>query len=392
MFHSFHVRVAVARVRRAGLLVITLLCPVLAPAQGSGALSADRTESPYFVVSGSTSGVDAMPLKATRVDARVLGVIADVRVTQHYRNEGDTSLEARYVFPASTRAAVYAMQVRIGERVLSASIREKQKAQVEYQQAKSAGKTAALLEQHRENVFQMHVANIQPGDDIEVELQYTELLVPTDGLYSFVFPTVVGPRYNGTADSASHKAEPWVATPYTGQGEPAHAGFEMNVRLLAPTALSDPTSSSHLLELQRIAANEVEVGLADTGRNENDRDFILDYRLTGERIESGLLLSKGDKENFFMAMLAPPQAVQSQMIVPREYIFVVDISGSMHGFPLDTAKRQVALVLRRLALLELVLEAAGNDAQRRRARAALRRRAARAALFVVVERLRQQRA
>ena len=129
-----------------------------------------------------------MPLKSTRVDVRISGVIADVTVTQRYKNEGQRAIEAKYVFPGSTRAAVYGMNVRLADRLITAQIREKQQARIEYDSAKKEGKTAALLEQHLPNVFQMNVANIMPGDDVQVELRYTELLVPQAGNYQFVFP------------------------------------------------------------------------------------------------------------------------------------------------------------------------------------------------------------
>jgi Ca-activated chloride channel family protein len=95
-----------------------------------------RSLSPYFVVDKAEAGIDALPLKATRVDVKINGVIADVRVTQVYRNEGSTPLEARYVFPASTRAAVYGMRMRIGERAVDAEISEKQAARRDYETAK----------------------------------------------------------------------------------------------------------------------------------------------------------------------------------------------------------------------------------------------------------------
>src|SRR5256885_12631917 len=84
---------------------LALLLP-LAPVSSAQAAPDDQTLSPYFAVRGAAPGVDALPLKSTRVDATVSGVIADVTVHQRYRNEGTTPLEARYVFPASTRAAV----------------------------------------------------------------------------------------------------------------------------------------------------------------------------------------------------------------------------------------------------------------------------------------------
>lgn len=334
MFHSlFTSRTRVGR-RLALLFALLLSQPALTCAQSA----VERSESPYFAVQSDDPSVDRLPLKSTQVEVRVLGVIADVRVVQQYRNEGTRALEARYVFPGSPRAAVYGMTVRLGDRELQAQIREKQKAQQEYQQAKSMGKTAALLEQHRENVFQMNVANILPGDVVDVELRYTELLLPTDGVYSFVFPTVVGPRYNGAGGSESGKGGPWVSTPYLPEGQTTRDSFALKVELQSPVPLVDIRSPSHRIELQQIMQSQALVSLGAEEGQSNNRDFVLDYRLSGASFESGVLLSKGVDENFFLALIAPPAKVKSQMLVPREYIFVVDISGSMHGFPLDTAK------------------------------------------------------
>src|SRR4029077_7131860 len=106
---------------------------------------ADKTLSPYFVVEGAAT----MPLESTHADVHVAGVIADVTVTQMYRNDGDTTISARYVFPAPTRAAVYGMKMTIGDRVIVAKIKEREAAKAEYEEAKSEGKTASLLEEDR---------------------------------------------------------------------------------------------------------------------------------------------------------------------------------------------------------------------------------------------------
>ena len=299
-----------------------------------------QTESPYFFVRGGTPGVDALPLKSTTVDVQVSGVIAEVRVVQHYRNEGQQAIEADYVFPGSTRAAVGGMQVRIADRLITARIREKQQARIEYAAAKQEGKTTALLEQHRPNVFQMRVANILPGDDVQVELRYTELLPPQDGRYQFVFPTVVGPRYASTAGNGNNA---WAAQPTLRAGEPPASRFTLQARLDAPLALHDIRSRTHAIEVEQPQdrPTHASVRLADGAGPANNRDFVLDYRLAGDQLAAGLMLAKGagpDAENFFLALVGPPQAVAATQIAPREYIFVVDISGSMHGFPLDTAK------------------------------------------------------
>ena len=307
----------------------------LSPAHAQDTAPRQKTESPYFFVRSDDPALDRLPLKATQVDVRISGVIADVTVVQHYRNEGSRPIEARYVFPGSTRAAVYGMNVRLGERLITAQIREKQQARVEYDQARTEGKTAALLEQHLPNVFQMQVANILPGDDVKVELRYTELLVPQAGNYQFVFPTVVGPRYN--SPQSSQATAQWVAQPTLRAGEPGNADFDLKVDLASPIGLKEVRSPSHRVEVVEQDGQRSSVALAKGGRAD-DRDFILDYRLAGDRIESGVMLYRGPEENFFLAMVEPPKHVPPSVISPREYIFVVDISGSMHGFPLDTAK------------------------------------------------------
>ena len=312
-----------------------LLLVAWSPAHADDA-EARRAESPYFAVNSSEPGTDRLPLKATRVDVRIAGVIADVTVTQTYRNEGQRAIEARYVFPGSTQSAVHAMNVRLGDRLLTARIKEKQQARIEYETAKKEGKTSALLEQHRPNVFEMNVANILPGDEVAVELHYTELLTPTDATYGFVFPTVVGPRYNSPQGAAA--PEKWIATPTLRSGEASNASFDIKLTLDTPVALREIGSSSHEIEVTGDGTAHASVSLKATSTAGNDRDFILHYRLAGDRIETGLMLFRGETENFFLAMVEPPKAVPVRQINPRDYIFVVDISGSMHGYPIETSK------------------------------------------------------
>jgi len=320
----------------AGLLLAVALPMHAQPANAPR----QATESPYFFVKSDDPAVDRLPLKGTEVDVRISGVIADVTVTQTYRNEGRRPIEARYVFPGSTRAAVGGLNVRLADRLITAQIREKQQAKIEYDAAKREGKTAALLEQHLPNVFQMNVANILPGDDVKVELRYTELLVPQSGNYRFVFPTVVGPRYN-SPQSENAQAK-WVAQPTLRSNEAPGTAFKLKLAIDTPLGLKEVRSLTHAIDVKKGGdERRADIALASDGRPQDNRDFVLDYRLAGERIESGLMLHQGQgegAENFFLAMIEPPKAVAASAISPRDYIFVVDVSGSMHGFPLDTAK------------------------------------------------------
>ncbi|GAB4479268.1 MAG: VIT domain-containing protein [Burkholderiaceae bacterium] len=313
-----------------------------AGAQPRAEMDGNRTLAPYFVVGNPEPGVDALPLKSTRVDVAVSGVIADVRVVQTYRNEGAVPIEARYVFPASTRAAVYALRMRVADRVVDAEIREKRQARSEFDAARREGKRASLLEQHRPNVFQMSIANVMPGETIAVDLRYTETIVADEGVYRFVFPTVVGSRYDGGsgADStptASRRDEAWIAQPTLRKGEAAKHTFALNATLVAPFPFKSIGSPSHAFAIEGVGTPHATARL-DADAAHANRDVVLEYRLAGRSIEAGVLVHEGPDENFFLALIEPPARAKANDIVPREYVFVVDVSGSMHGFPLATAK------------------------------------------------------
>jgi len=309
----------------------------------------DKTLSPYFEVEGAAPGALAMPLERTHADVHVTGVIADVTVQQTYRNDGDRTINARYVFPASNRAAVYGMKMTIGARVIEARIKERQAARQEYEEAKRDGKTASLLEQDRPNVFTMSVGNILPKDRIEVELRYTELLVPTDGVYELVYPTVVGPRYASATTDAHAAANQFVASPYQHAGTPPGYAFGIDVDLEAGMPIQAVDSPSHAIQT-RLAANHAsaKIALDPAQAAVGDRDFVLHYQLGGRELASGLLLYPGAKENFFLMMVQPPRRPAPELIPPREYVFIVDVSGSMMGFPLDVTKQLMRDLLGRL--------------------------------------------
>jgi Vault protein inter-alpha-trypsin. len=134
------------------LIITAFILPFGALARAQENENSDRTLSPYFFVKSDDAGTDQLPLKATSAKVNIAGVIADVLVTQVYKNDGKKSLEAIYIFPASTRAAVYGMTMTIGERVIAAKIDKRDAARKQYEQARDSGRSASLLEQQRPNV------------------------------------------------------------------------------------------------------------------------------------------------------------------------------------------------------------------------------------------------
>ena len=320
-------------------IVLALACVAgVAAAQAGPDAAEDKTLSPYFWVKSDDPTVDNMPLLSTAAEVDISGVIADVKVTQVYKNEGKKPIEAVYVFPASTRAAVYAMKMTVGDRTITAKIKERERARQDYEQAVREGRTASLLEQERPNVFQMSVGNIMPGDFIRVELSYTELLVPEQGVYEFVYPTVVGPRYSNVSEEKAPESESWIQSPCQHEGEKPLYTFNMAANMEAGMPIAEIMCGTHRTNVTYNGLTSARISLDHSEKEGGNRDFVLRYRLAGDKVQSGLLLGRGQDENFFLLMVQPPKRVENAQIPPREYVFIVDVSGSMHGFPIGVSK------------------------------------------------------
>lgn len=349
-------------------LLLTAARPSTAFALEEDEAEEDKLLAPYFVIQseGADISTDYFPLKSTEVTTNINGAIAETYVVQTYENQGDKPINAQYVFPTSTTATVHGMTMEIGSHRVTATIKEKEEAKEEYEEAKEEGKSASLLEQKRPNVFTMDVANIMPGDTARIELHYTELITCRDGEYEFVFPTVVGPRYIAPQDSSGpvpddtvpskeipeedsqeaadasdgdeEAADGWAASPYLPEGVMPDSEYHINISLSTGVPIADVTCKSHEINVAKETDSLARITLADTKDFAGNRDFILKYRLTSESVQSGLVLTENNSEKYFFLTVQPPERFTPDDIPPREYIFVLDVSGSMYGYPLDTSK------------------------------------------------------
>jgi len=302
--------------------------------------SEDKTEAPYFWAPSEKEGVDPLPLKSTDVNVRIEGMLATVTVRQTYRNEGQIPIEASYVFPGSTRSAVNDLRFEVGDRLIIAEIKEKAEAKATYEAAKKEGKRTVLLEQHRPNVFQMKVANILPADVITVELVFTETLPRREGDYEFVYPTVVGPRYSQDSVTESEGVNDWVSSPFLlPETEVAAPRFALAVEMIQGQPIKRVGSPSHSVEIEFPEPNRATLVLGEEAGREDNRDFILRYSLADSEPTAGVLVTKTEEGGYFLLNIEPPTALPPGVSIPREYLFLLDVSGSMHGFPLNVSKK-----------------------------------------------------
>ncbi|MFN3429365.1 MAG: VIT domain-containing protein, partial [Candidatus Sericytochromatia bacterium] len=251
-------------------------------------------------------------LKHTEVDARISGDVSRVEVHQTFQNPFKRPLEAVYVFPLPEEAAVDAMEIRIGKRVIKATIKPRDEAKQIYEAAKNQGQTAALLEQERDNVFTQSVANIKPGEEIHVTIRYTAALKFESGDYEFVFPMVVGPRY---IPQDGRVADPGRITPPTLKpGVRSGQDIAVNVSIESATPVTNVRSYSHrILTEPKATAMSVRLQPTDTLPN---KDLILRYRASGDRTRAGVLTQKDGRGGHFALHLTPAVKYDASQVVP----------------------------------------------------------------------------
>ena len=299
-----------------------------------------------------------LPLKHTDVRARIVGYVGTVDVTQQFENPFDRKIEAVYVFPLPEKAAVSEFVMSIGERRIRGILREREEAEAIYSEARAQGYQASLLVQHRPNIFEQKVANIEPGHRIDVNIRYFHTLAYRDGWYSFAFPTVVGPRFNppGWTDPVT----PLPRTPiqpdasgatvqYLRPGERSGHDIGISVELDAGVEI-EAIEASHFVEEVRTDESRATITLANRTSIPN-RDFVLDFKVAGGRIKSNLLTYEDPDDpgqGYFTMMLYPPEDLTDLRRHPLELVFVLDCSGSMSGHPIAQAKAAIVSALDRL--------------------------------------------
>jgi Ca-activated chloride channel family protein len=328
----------------------------------------DRAASPGL--SGAlraTVGSRRVAFPSLKVDVDVVldADLATVTVVQTFVNPFEHPMNATYLFPLHARAAVYEMVMEVGDERLRAEIQERAEALRTFEAAKAEGKSAALLQQHRPNMYTQDVANLMPGLPIKVTLKYVHAVDKQDDDYRLIVPLVVGPRYQ-PASSGRPAGESTASEPAkSGAWElealpdyPAVSGLDipdtvekdrvsLRIRLNGGMPIDGLQSRTHEIVTAPRGKESVDVALK-SGRTIDNRDFVLRYRLGGRDLAAGLLAAKDDRGGFFSLLLEPPPVPAESEISAREMVFVLDCSGSMYGVPMDASKAFMRAALKRL--------------------------------------------
>lgn len=326
------------------------LVPVLVFALSPAAFSQPQEpgEGSLQVVSSGTAAPRILPLKHTEVKAEISGFVAEVLVTQVFSNPADAPIEAVYVFPLPENSAVNEMTLTVADRVIKGQIKKREEARQVYERAKAEGRTAALLDQERPNIFTQSVANIPPGHEIRVTIKYIQDLAYDDGEYRFVFPMTIGPRYipgrktgkagTGWSEDTDQVGDASrITPPVVKPGQRSGRDISVEVRLDAGVAVKNLRSSSHEITVVSSGSARAVITLSPGDRIPN-KDFLLTYQPEVKLAAAAVLAHKTAKEGYLTLLLQPSADYPLTQVTPKELVIAIDVSGSMGGFPVETAK------------------------------------------------------
>jgi len=321
-----------------------------------------------------------LPLLTSDYRIEIDGDIAHVELTQTFLNPGTRPVHATYLFPMNQKAAIHAMRVDMDGETLIARIREKSEAKTAYEKAKAAGKGAALLTQHRPNMFTQDIAHLMPGRPVKITLEYVHNVAKIDGSYELVVPMVVGPRYerqgldnpvrlssyDGKEEADAVPSDNQVPTetvsgwnidklpaypPVIGQDAPSTIDpdrITLNLTLRSPLPISNVESQTHALT---VTDDGIQKSIRfKSGREIDNRDFVLRYDLNSAQDISAGLTSHFDTERggYLSLLIEPPKVPPEAMIGQRELVFVLDTSGSMRNQPMAASKAFMTAALQSL--------------------------------------------
>ncbi len=303
-------------------------------------------DSGTLVAESASGDVIAMPLVSTEVDIHVTGPIARTSVHQTFQNDSDQWVEALYLFPLPENAAVDQMKLIIGDRVIEGDIQEKEEAKKTYEKAKREGYKAALVEQHRPNLFHTSVANIPPRGQIIVQIEYQQSLLWRNKSFDLRFPLAITPRFTPATQQITEEADlttGWEMLPHEAPQVLDIAGLTqpkttIDVTLAPGFEVGELISTSHPINVTSRDNHQVMLTVGQDKSPLAPRDFVLRWAPTSLAMPRAAFFSeKHEKGHFGLVTLTPPESQAPQKIA-REVIFVIDTSGSMNGDSMDAAK------------------------------------------------------
>jgi len=289
-----------------------------------------------------------IPLNRVVVYSKIKDTIAEVYIQQTYINNSEDTIEAIYKFPLDSEASVQSFEADIDGQTFKAKIYENDEASKLYEKEIENGNIAFSLNEEYNDVFQVNIGNLKPKQIVHIKLVYvTELNTGNENnKISFVLPNVIAPRYGSNNSSISSNII---------EGNPEYSEnvdytLNVDVELKMSGKINSIESPSHEINT-KISGDKKNEALV-TLKSEKvylDKDFVL--TIEAEELNSSKVFIEYNEElkSYASLITLMPNLIQTDKL-KVEIIFLIDQSGSMHGWKLDYLKDALNLFLKSMPI------------------------------------------
>jgi Ca-activated chloride channel family protein len=294
----------------------------------------------------------SLPLVAAKLRVLAGGGLARVVLEQTFENPYDDTLRVTYKMPLPVDGAVSGYAFRIGTRTITGRVDRKETARARFEAAILQGKTAALLEQNKADIFTQEIGNIPARQTIVCEITVDQRLAwRPEGEWELRFPTVIGPRYIGANVTPEDRRASHVELADGSVRGRVHLEVKITDAITQGRRAESP---SHALQTR----GDGVVELLDASGGRLDRDVILRWAVATREIGMNVQTARpagaaaNGRNAYALVSIFPPAPDAGFATMPRDLIVLLDTSGSMGGGPLEQGKRVVAALIDSLSEID----------------------------------------
>lgn len=240
--------------------------------------------------------------------------IASVTLEQTFANPSSFRLEGEYLFAIPDEANINKFYLYIDGKKTEGQVLDSREAHKIYTDIVRSMRDPALLEFAGYGLFKARIFPIEPKSERVIELSYDQIVRFDAGMYRFSLPL----RQSGQGNFAQ---------------------FHLTIDVQSDKELANIYSPSHQVNIERVNGKKVKITF-EKNNLPGDKDLILYYALAEKEINANLFSfrPRTDRDGYFLFYAEPGYNVQQTRNIARDFIFVIDVSGSMQGEKMDQAR------------------------------------------------------
>ena len=260
----------------------------------------------------------AIPLKIDRhyTKINIKNQLATTKVDQTFVNPNDFEVNGMYIFPVPNAASVSNLTITIDGESVNGKLLSQEESHRIYRNSAQYGENKAILEHIGTRAFVVEVLGIPASGERRIQFEYSQIVSADNDLAKYTYPLSL-------AKSAS--------------GLIRNLHVEMEIE--SENELRTVYSPSHEVTIDRKDDRHVRISYEGTDVDPDD-DFLCYYSVSDDNFGITLLTHRADEkeDGYFMLLVSPKYKVKETEIVEKDFIFVLDHSGSMAGRKVEQAK------------------------------------------------------